>query len=93
MALLVGIIAMLWHARRINVVALLVEYIGNISHITGAAANAVDKQDSFSCFLAMCLGKRAAFIAQAGLCCIVGNLLVDSRHRAIIILSLDICRA
>ena len=42
MALLIGI-AMLWHARRINVVALLVEYIGNISHITGAAANAVDK--------------------------------------------------
>ena len=43
MALLVGIIAMLWHAWRINVVTLLVEYIGNISHITGAATNAVDK--------------------------------------------------
>ena len=42
MALFVSI-AMLWHARHIDVVALLVEYIGNISHITGAAANAVDK--------------------------------------------------
>ena len=43
MALFVGIIAMLWHARRVNVVALLVEYIGNISHITSAATDTVDK--------------------------------------------------
>ena len=42
MALLVGI-TMLWHARHIDVVTLLVEYIGNISHITGAATDTVDK--------------------------------------------------
>ena len=79
MALLVGI-TMLWHARRINVVALLVEYISNIGHVASATANTMDKQDSLGCFLAMRLGKRATFAAQASLCCIVGNLLVDSRH-------------
>ena len=92
MALFVGI-AMLWYARRINVVALLVEYISNIGHVASATANTMDKQDSLGCFLAMRLRERAAFIAQASLCCIVGNLLIDSRHRAIIIQSLDICCA